>query len=1018
MTFIEYLHKQIKERSDAIAVKSEEASLTYDELDKYSNLVRESIPSKKKVVAVYTEQVPEIISMIVGIVKSGAAFMVIDKEFPLKRIEYMLNNSECNTVIYNDLGNDEKLEKLKQNNDITFVDYKNCLKGKLQNSKEVCRKCTDIQYIVYTSGTTGNPKGVMVTDENLANYIQWFISEFALTNDESSIVVSSLAFDLGYSNVFPVLAVGGTVNLLKKTQYISPVKAINYIKDNAVTFMKCTPSYFNLMMNYNDTGILDFGEKFRFLVLGGENLKIKDVSKFIKDNPNIRVINHYGPTETTIGIAFSEISDLSLKKYKEKPFVGYLIINTEVFIKDDYGVLHDYEDCKKNHIKGELCIQSKSTSAGYINNKELTNEKFIVNGGHKGKIYCTGDIVHIENDGLINIMGREDSQVKINGYRVEVNEIKNIMLEFASIDFAEIDVEDQDIIAYIKESKNIEYDELYDFLGERLSTYMLPKRIYVVKKIALTLNGKIDFKIMKKSGKLLQSNNPITKPETDMEKALYKLWKQLLNCEEEFSIEDNFFSVGGTSILGIELLSYLNLDNFEYQDLLENSSIKKLACVIEMKKGSIKEIDELKMPDCLTDYVDKKEVRYMVKPFNKVYYEDCIYNAIFSAFDYFNIELRYFLSHELPTLDESNFIFKRDNNMVKIDCHINKVYGEDFIKGDFVGNSNVIDKIRTALLNKNIPIVRIDCYYEKYRKEFYNKSHFMHALCITGFNDFEKKLYALEHSNVNSLDYKEIEISYQEVINANFAYEYFTGYTRESYYEVSKIKDSSYLQKDPVRDFVQYICKHKSVLKKNISKTNVVMVEGKFALDNTELFSDRLIQMRIFLKMEIFKAELLVDDEQVKNPIIESNKIFEKMFQIVLVKKMRKQSLDLTETDKSNMKYALTLLREYFSKLLKWADNKVEEMSTNNKEIKILENRIKELFYQVTNIDQDIDVNRKLTDYGINSITIIEFLVKIEDEFDIEFDIENMTVEKFESLHDLCDYVQSNSQNLDNCKTY
>ena len=89
---------------------------------------------------------------------------------------------------------------------------------------------------------------------------------------------------------------------------------------------------------------------------------------------------------------------------------------------------------------------------------------------------------------------------------------------------------------------------------------------------------------------------------------------------------------------------------------MENSSIKKLACVIEMKKGSIKEIDELKMPDCLTDYVDKKEVRYMVKPFNKVYYEDCIYNAIFSAFDYFNIELRYFLSHELPTLDESNFI--------------------------------------------------------------------------------------------------------------------------------------------------------------------------------------------------------------------------------------------------------------------------------------------------------------------------------------------------------------------------
>ena len=925
MTFIECLHKQIKERPRSIAVKSKEASLTYEELDKCSNLVRETILSKEKVVAVYTEQVPEIIPMIVGIIKAGASFMVIDKEFPLKRIEYMLNNSGCHTVIYNSLGNDEKLEKLKKNSDITFVDYKNCLKGKLQNSKEVCRECTDIQYIVYTSGTTGNPKGVMVTDGNLANYIQWFISEFALTSHDSSIVVSSLAFDLGYSNVFPVLAVGGTVNLLKKTQYISPVRAINYIRDNAVTFMKCTPSYFNLIMSCNDTGMLDFGKRFRFLVLGGENLKIKDVSKFIKDNPDIRVINHYGPTETTIGIAFSEITELNLKKYRENPFVGYPIINTNVFIKDNYGILHDYEECKKNAIKGELCIQSKSTSAGYINNKELTNEKFIVNDGHKEKIYCTGDIVRIENDGLINIMGREDSQVKINGYRVEINEIKNVMLEFSSIDFVEIDVEGQDIIAFIKETKNIQYDELFDFLGERLAKYMLPKRIYVVKKIALTLNGKIDFKIMKKSGKLLQPNKPITKPETDIEKALYKLWKQILNCELEFSIEDDFFSVGGTSILGIELLSCLNLDNFEYQDLLENSSIKKLACVIEMKKGSIKEIGKLKMPDYLTDYVDKKEVRYKVKPFNEVYYEDCIYNAIFSAFDYFNIELRYFLSHELPRIDEINYTFKRNSNKDKIDCHINKVYGEDFIKGDFVGNGNIIDKIRMALLNTKIPIVRIDCYYEKYRKEFYNKSHFMHALCITGFNDFEKKLYVLEHSNANSLDYKEIEISYEEVINANFAYEYFTGYTRESYYEVSNIKDSSYLQKDPVRNFVQYICKHKSVLQKDISKTNEVMAEEKFVVDNTELFCDRLTQMNIFLKMEIFKAELLVDDEQVKNLIIKSYKIFEKMWKFVLIKKMRKQTLDLTEIDNSNVKYALTLLREYFFNLLKWADNKVEE---------------------------------------------------------------------------------------------
>lgn len=128
-----------------------------------------------------------------------------------------------------------------------------------------------------------------------------------------------------------------------------------------------------------------------------------------------------------------------------------------------------------------------------------------------------------------------------------------------------------------------------------------------------------------------------------------------------------------------------------------------------------------------------------------------------------------------------------------------------------------------------------------------------------------------------------------------------------------------------MRNFVQYICKHKSVLQKDISKTNEVMAEEKFVVDNTELFCDRLTQMNIFLKMEIFKAELLVDDEQVKNLIIKSYKIFEKMWKFVLIKKMRKQTLDLTEIDNSNVKYALTLLREYFFNLLKWADNKVEE---------------------------------------------------------------------------------------------
>lgn len=910
MIFLDYFTKQVENYPDQIAVRDDENVYTYADVEYISNYIASEIPCGTKVVAIISKQGIDMIPIIIGIMKSGAAFLVIDEAFPEIRIRYMLENCDCNVVIINNC----KLKTIESNSISKYINYKPYKEIKRWKSS---RNQDDIQYIVYTSGTTGKPKGVMLTDGNLENYLEWFIEEFKIKNTDKSLVVSSMAFDLCYSNIFPILAAGGEVNILSKDKYISPSFVKKYIIKQKITFMKCTPSYLNILLNDYCDHSLNFGSIFRLLVLGGENLKYEDVRIVQKNNPKVEIINHYGPTETTIGTVFSKITPDNISEYKKNPFIGKTIPNVRALIRTSDGNLHDInENIGK---RGELCIQGKSTSLGYIKNSELTRKKFISDNHFGNRIYCTGDVVSVDGKGIIHIIGRRDSQIKINGYRIEIEEIKNVLLSNPKITLAEVNVENSTIVTYIKLDSPIEYDELYSFLYKRIPEYMIPKKIFVINHIEINMNGKIDYDSMKMNSLPLENHSKMVMPRTETEKNIYDIWKRLLKCD--FGIDDDFFKLGGNSILSIELLYILNIPNFKFSDLVKNSTIRNLSSIVEKNNYSIMNQSE----NSLKEYRFKKttlcKIKYNLVPFNDIYYGDCIFNAIFSAFNYYQIDLRMFLCNELVSFDSGNNLTRAKDNL-EIDLYMNQVYELNLIKGEIIDKGqDVVGLIRDSLINEELVVLRLDCFFERCRSEFYNNTHFMHAVCIVGFDDEKQQFTMIEHSDVNSLDYKETLISYEEIAKANYSYGYFSNFNKKSFYKFNRdiviTSKENYAYK-----YAKTIIDGEKILLSNIDNLNKMSIDG--FLFNPDLAYYKITNLKIYLEMEMYKANHFVNSERTKRILTDVCSRVNKIWKRFLIRKIKNKKIVQDREDVECIRNIQKELISYFDEIQKWANDYID----------------------------------------------------------------------------------------------
>jgi len=554
-TVIARVEEQVRRTPDHIALVSDGKKITYRELNTQANRLAEHLIraglKKTNAVGIVTEPHPDMIIAILAVLKAGGVFIPIDPAYPPSRIEYIIRNSVCDLLLV-------QKEIAGLNCPVPVIGISTYQYKNEENYAETKNDEEDSVYIIYTSGTSGNPKGVRISNANLNNYLNWFIRTCEITGNDNTVLASSFAFDMGYTNIFSTLITGGTLHLVSREVILSPSVFLQYIADNRLTYIKITPTLLSALVNSAEFNIVN-GRSLTRVVLGGEQVNCNDLEKAHSLCPQIRFMNEYGPTETTIGTIAQFIDFGEFHKYKKYPTVGNPIYNTQAFIMDKNGQL------VPEGIPGELVISGECVGAGYVNNPELTAQKFISNPFDTSrKAYRTGDFARMRPNGKIEYLGRRDLQVKVRGYRIEPEEIVIHLLGYNGVKQAIVQVDhhkrnpdNKYLCAYMVASPAPDVNDLRSFLLARLPEYMIPAFFIFMDHIPVTANGKTDLKALPKPdarGQVLKA--PAA---TAMEETLLKIWAEILDIEEKsIGTNDSFFELGGYSLKAMMMISRIN----------------------------------------------------------------------------------------------------------------------------------------------------------------------------------------------------------------------------------------------------------------------------------------------------------------------------------------------------------------------------------------------------------------------------------------------------------------------------
>lgn len=568
LTVVSLFEEQVEKNPDGIAVIFEKEKLTYRELNAKANSIahflKQNNIGKSDIIPVFMNRSLELIVTMLGIIKAGAAYLPIAVETPLERFNFILQNSKAKLVFVKSPHN------LVYNEEIKIVDLEQFDYSKYSTKNintEI--KPLDLLYVIYTSGSTGNPKGVKLCHHNLINFIQSFNKLYGGISCEDRLLASTnISFDVSIFEFFMTLLNGAKLYLYNEPNINDIFNYCKTIIKEKITFLYIPPNIledvYSILSTYSELPI-------NKLLLGVEPIKSSTIKKYYTLNPNLKVINAYGPTESTICSTAICLNDDILKKYKIIP-IGKPLHNLQIYILD------------KNHqpvpigVPGEIYIAGDNVARGYLNNKELTDKSFIPLPNLNCKLaYKTGDLAKWNDDGVISFIGRNDFQVKVNGHRIELGEIESCIYLYPNIDKAIILLDKNNkLICYFSSSKQININDLKAFMQRKLPLYFIPNFFVQVEKFKLTANGKIDRKALSRIP--LDSNTTYEEPKTDYQKNLAEAFQTVLGVEK-VGITDNFFELGGDSLLAIKLqIEAFNKGlNLSYKDIFKYPTIKQLS---------------------------------------------------------------------------------------------------------------------------------------------------------------------------------------------------------------------------------------------------------------------------------------------------------------------------------------------------------------------------------------------------------------------------------------------------------
>lgn len=576
----EFFEKQVKLDPTKIAMRYNNA-LTFEQLNSKASQLAHYLSgcglSPKNSVAVYLEPGFSTIIAILAILKTGCCYVPLDVNYPADRIDFMLKDS-CAELLITDshlfnasIHSESKVIKLDEI--LSQLDH--------LPSQYDCLACgEDLAYIIYTSGSTGVPKGVKISHRAVNNHMLWMMHQFKFDNTEKILQKTPLSFDPSVWEIFLPLYVGSEMIISPSGSHIDPEALIDLVVEHKITIIQLVPSILKLFLNNKR---IHECNTLRYIFVGGESLR-PEIKRLFFETLSCNLVNLYGPTEATIDITSHRVMAEDI----ETNIIGTPISNTSLYvINANNNLALIGED-------GELCIGSDSLSNGYHHREMLTQDHFVDNPFEPdkyAKIYKTGDLVRWLPSGELEYLGRNNEQIKINGVRIEPKELVLSILQHKDISdcivVKKIDSHGHDYLAcYLTHEAHIKIDinAIKNSLKEKFPSYMLP-RVYVsIDRIPLTVNGKVDMSALPepdfKISSIFDNENEILDKD---ERELLLLWQIVLETNQ-ISSNDNFFDVGGGSLLALKLITMIQEKfhvSIRLRDIFSSPTVKEQLTLIK-----------------------------------------------------------------------------------------------------------------------------------------------------------------------------------------------------------------------------------------------------------------------------------------------------------------------------------------------------------------------------------------------------------------------------------------------------
>jgi amino acid adenylation domain-containing protein len=592
-TLHELFEEQAEKNPESPAVSYRDQSISYGELNGRANQLAHRLiklgAGPETRIGICVERSIEMVVGILGILKAGAAYVPLDPNHPAERLAFAMKDAAVPVLL-----TQQRLRRVlpKCGSEVISLDDWASISSE-STSNPITRVCAgNLAYVIYTSGSTGTPKGVEVTHGNVARLFRETEAWFNFGAQDTWTLFHSYAFDFSVWELWGALLYGGSLVVVPYWICRSPKEFLQLLRDKRITVLNQTPSAFQQLIHagHEDLSPEDSSLSLRLVIFGGEMLQFQSLRSWIErhDLEQVRLVNMYGITETTVHVTYCPVQQQQIEEKIVGSRIGIPIKDLQAYVLDERMQLSPVGGT------GELYIAGEGLARGYLNRPGLTAERFVpdpFSARSGARLYRSGDLARYRADGTLEYLGRSDHQVKIRGYRIEIGEIEAVLNHCLAVkESAVVAWHGQDgdkrLLGYVvlREGKEFSAEELGVYLQENLPDYMVPQNFVFLESLPLSSNGKLDRKALPAPGNERTTlEQPYVAPRTPLEEKLAEIWGELLHVDR-VGIYDNFFKLGGHSLLGTQVISRLRIlyqVDVPLRSIFEQGTIAQLGDILQ-----------------------------------------------------------------------------------------------------------------------------------------------------------------------------------------------------------------------------------------------------------------------------------------------------------------------------------------------------------------------------------------------------------------------------------------------------